>query len=124
MAIYIRAGLRLADVDKWATAAPQGSRYTHERMAGNDVVSVVPFAAAVAQSGERWIVDPGNVGSNAIRGARLHDPVGEWLSHEAFNLGIVSSNLVRITSVASAAQQWPTVSSRIGDSQGWRAYPV
>lgn len=97
MAIYIRAGSRRADVDKWATAAPQGGRYTHERMAANDVVSVVPSAAAVAQSGERWIVDPGDAGSSPVRGARFQDPVGEWLSHEAFNLVIASSNLARIT---------------------------
>lgn len=41
MVIYFRAGSRRADVDKRATVAPQGGRYTHERMAANDVVSVV-----------------------------------------------------------------------------------
>ena len=97
MAIYFRVGTGRADVDKWATAAPQGGWYSHERMAANDVVSVVPSAAAVAQSAERRIVDPEDVGSTPARGARFHDPVGEWLSHEAFNLVIASSNLVRIS---------------------------
>ncbi len=64
---------------------------------------------------EHRIVDPKDVGSSPIRSAtlasvcysRLHgreatpnifnDPVGEWLSHEAFNLVIAGSNPVRIT---------------------------
>lgn len=46
---------------------------------------------------EHRIVDPKDVGSSPIRSASFHDPVGEWLSHEAFNLVIAGSNPVRIT---------------------------
>ena len=41
MVIYFRAGSRRADVNKRATVALHGGRHTRERMAANDVVSVV-----------------------------------------------------------------------------------
>ena len=54
------------------------------------------FLGAVAQMAECWTVDPEGAGSTPVRVASFHDPVGEWLSHEAFNLVIAGSNPVRI----------------------------
>ena len=55
---------------------------------------------------ERRIVDPEDVGSSPIRSASFHDPVGEWLSHEAFNLVIAGSSPAGIaTTRRPVAQQ-------------------
>lgn len=46
---------------------------------------------------ERRIVDPEDVGSSPICSASYSpDPVGEWVSHEAFNLVIAGSSPVGI----------------------------
>ena len=45
MAAYAGAGFGRADVDKRATVVRQGGRYSRQRVAANDVVSVVIFLA-------------------------------------------------------------------------------
>jgi hypothetical protein len=57
------------------------------------------------------IVDQGDVGSNPIRSANFNDPVGEWLSREAFNLEIAGSTPVGITTLGVAQ---PGQSPRLG----------
>ena len=70
----------------------QGSGYSRKRLIANGLVSTGSVYCCGSSTAERRIVDPEDVGSIPIRGAIFDDSVGEWLSHEAFNLVIAGSN--------------------------------